>query len=235
MGKITINHFINTNLKPYIINGERYYSIYLLISANRQNTKVKSKVFNEYYKESDFKEIINSKNEETSALINNEVETIINVTNMLIDEVGAFDPTLFAGVYSYLDTIFIGELELDYTKKSKLNLYTKNKNKLNIELDRFIFGEFGMAENQANGISVYNWFSDKGQKELNSFLIENKCGIDICQAIEYLNKIVFLRSLDKLSWIFKGSKKYEKLTDKYYNTFELSEEKAQKYYKELSI
>ena len=59
MGKITIKHFLNTNLKPYIINKQNYYSVYLLITAQRKTTKVKSLVFDEYYSESDFESIFN--------------------------------------------------------------------------------------------------------------------------------------------------------------------------------
>ena len=42
MNKITVKHYLNTNLKPYVINGDKYYSIYALVTSHRQNTKVKS-------------------------------------------------------------------------------------------------------------------------------------------------------------------------------------------------
>ena len=42
MGKITVKHFLNTNLKPYVINKQNYYSIYVFVTANRKTTKLKS-------------------------------------------------------------------------------------------------------------------------------------------------------------------------------------------------
>ena len=40
--KITVKHYLNKNLKPDLIDGLQYYSIYVLIIVNRTNTKTKS-------------------------------------------------------------------------------------------------------------------------------------------------------------------------------------------------
>ena len=42
--KITITHYLNKVLKPDLINGLEYYSIYVLIVVNRTNTKTKSTI-----------------------------------------------------------------------------------------------------------------------------------------------------------------------------------------------
>ena len=42
--KITITHYLNKVLKPDLINGLEYYSIYVLIVVNRNNTKTKSTI-----------------------------------------------------------------------------------------------------------------------------------------------------------------------------------------------
>ena len=59
MGKITVKHYLNTNLKPYIIDGEKYYKIYVLIRADTQNTKIKSDVSSNEYTETEFEKLIN--------------------------------------------------------------------------------------------------------------------------------------------------------------------------------
>lgn len=146
MGKISVRHFLNTNLKPYIINGDRYFSIYALITAIRQNTKVKSKAFSEYYTENDFAEIVNPENKEDSEILKNEEATIINIASLLIHEFDVFDTTLFAAVYNYYQEIYIFDLDIESTDlmvdgkqigKGKVNLFRKDKNKMGLGIDKF--------------------------------------------------------------------------------------------------
>lgn len=243
MGKITVKHFLNTNLKPYIINGEKYFSIYVLVTANRQNTKVKSKAFNEYYNERDFSEIINPENTEDSEIIKNEESTITNIANLLITEFETFDTTLFSAVYNYYQTIYVFDLELDNntferrekTGKNIINLYKKDKNKMGLGIDVFFIEPFSLKENNAKGMSIYTWFSPKGQKELSDFLVKNNCKYDTNRTVEILNKIVFYSSFDKLSWMMKGTRKFESLANKYYDFFEMANPKMYPYLLELSI
>ncbi len=238
MSKITVKHYLNTNLKPYIINGEKYYSIYVLVTANRQNTKVKSRAFNEYYSEKDFAEIVSIDND----LIVSETETIINIAELLILETESFDTTLFSAVYNYYQSIYIFDLDIEqplkYYKnitKKQANLFNKNNNKLGLGIDAFFIEPFSMNENQSKGMSIFTWYSSDTQIKLRNFLVENDCKYNIDRTIEILNKIVFYSSLDKLNWIFKGSKKYKILTEKYSKLFELSDENIKEYYIELSI
>lgn len=44
MGKITVNHYLNTNLKPYVIGEEKLYKVYFLLRYQNKNTKIKSLV-----------------------------------------------------------------------------------------------------------------------------------------------------------------------------------------------
>lgn len=241
MGKITVKHYLNTNLKPYIINGDRYFSIYALVTANRQNTKVKSKAFNEYYTESDFKEITNPENKEDFEIIEKESITIAKIANLLIEELNDFDTSLFAAIYNYYQSIFILELGLDSFENRRagssmiINLYEKDKNKTGIDIDSFFIESFSLKENQSKGMSLFTWFSPVAQNELERFLTENNCLYDIKRTIEILNKIVFYKSFEKLNWIFKGSRKFEGLTEKYSNIFELPDEYSKPFYQELSV
>ena len=68
MGKITVKHFINVNLKPYLVRGEKLYPVYIMITVNRKTTKVKGHAFSELHSESDFDELIQS-DEATSEAI----------------------------------------------------------------------------------------------------------------------------------------------------------------------
>ena len=222
MGKITVKHYLNTNLKPYIINGEKYYTIYALVTANRQNTKVKSKVFNEYYTENDFIEITDENSKEEYSMLQNEAKTIENIANELINKVEAFDTVLFSAIYNYYQEIFVFDLDIQIYQNDKtfVDLYEVNKNKLGIVIDKFFIKDFSIKENKAKGMSLFTWFSPKGQSELTNFLIESNCNYEIEKAVKILNDIVFEKSFSVLKWILKGSQKYNIILEKYEHLFE---------------
>lgn len=243
MGKITVKHYLNTNLKPYLINGERYFSIYALVTANRQNTKVKSKAFNEYYTEKDFAELTSPDNLEDAETIKHEETTIINIVNLLVQEFESFDTTLFAAVYSYYQNIYVFELDFNHcfnqwdkkNLKGKIDLlFQKEKNKMGIGIDQFFTEPFSLKENQSKGMSIFTWFTPKTQKKLSDFLTLNKCKYDINRSIEILNKLVFYACFDRLNWIFKGTKKFSGLCEKYDN-FIITEKNMIPYLLELSL
>lgn len=238
MGKITVKHYLNTNLKPYLINGEQYFSIYALVTANRQNTKVKSKVFNEYYTENDFNELLNPKNKEDLKLIQDEERAIINITSLIFNVTDVFDTSLFAAIYNYYQSIYIFDIDIQLfkirigEKETIVDLYNESKNILGIDISTFFISEFSLKENNSKGMSLFTWFSPIGQTELKRFLEKSNCN---SEAIETLNKIVFFKSFEKLKWIFKGSKKLETLIDKYSNLFEMPETQLEPLYKKLSV
>ena len=238
MGKITVKHYLNTNLKPYLINGEKYFSIYALVTANRQNTKVKSKVFNEYYSENDFSEITNAKNKADYNLIQGEIETIKNIANMTLSISDGFDTALFAAIYNYYESIYIYDIDIQVfavgneNDKKTVDLYDKTKNSLGISIDKLFIKDFSLKENNSKGMSLFTWFSPTGQDELKKFLQEYNCDNE---AIEVLNKIVFFSSFDKLRWIFMGSKKLEAIIDKYRNIFDMPQNQLEPLYTKLSV
>ena len=240
MGKITVKHYLNTNLKPYIIRGERYYSIYALVSANRQNTKVKSNAFNEYYSEKDFEEIFNPENREDYEVLRNEEITISNIAGLIVGELQSFDTALFAAIYNYYQNIYIFDIDIETSGKyylehpQSVNLFVRDKNKAGVCLSDFFNEPFSLGENQSAGMSIYTWYSDLSQQELRKFLEKAGCALDIEKTVEILNKIVFYKSFDKLNMILRGSRKHESLISKYSLFFEMPEDFLDKYYQELS-
>lgn len=54
MGKITIKHYLNTNLKPSYSNGVLEYPVYFRVSHNRKNERIKSDWIVHSCSESDF-------------------------------------------------------------------------------------------------------------------------------------------------------------------------------------
>jgi len=240
MGKITVKHYLNTNLKPYIINGEKYFSIYLLVTVNRQTTKVKSVYYKEYYSEKDFQDITEKTNIEDLEVINNEEITVKNLIEMIIQELSTFDSVLFSCIYNYYQTIHIFDIDIQLADIEgenktvlKVDLFDKNKNSAGLSLDTLLIKPFSLLENEANGMSLFTWFSNFGQIELRNFLVEENCLMDIEKTIYLLNKIVFFKSFEILNWIVKGSKKFENLNKKHVTLFDNPTGLCEKYYKEF--
>ncbi len=217
MSKITVKHFLNTNIKPYYISGEPYYGVYVLIIVSRQNTKVKSLIFNELYREIDFNEL----------LISNEIELeksiIENFVPLLIEYFNVFDTSLFTSFFNFISTIHVRDINIEFinTNTKTLVLSSKELNKFNIDLNYYFFSEYSQSINMTKGMSIYNWFSSENEKELQKYLINKKCKIDIKETIEVFFKMVFLGCLDRFSWFLKGSPKNSKLFEKYELVFDL--------------
>lgn len=119
-GKITVKHYLNTNLKPYIIDNEKYYKIYVLIRANTQNTKVKSEISNNEYTENEFNNLISDKSSEINKYIKIETEIINNIVTKIHTDNKRFTSKLYTE-YSKKYKITIGELimEINYEKSKK--------------------------------------------------------------------------------------------------------------------
>ncbi len=125
MAKITAKHFLNTNLKPYLINKEKHYSVYISLVAYRKNTKVKSIVLDEYYNENTFNEIINSSDEYDINLIENEINTISLITEISVEVLKEFDTAFITSYFKFSSLINIdSSIEYDKylkDKSSKIN------------------------------------------------------------------------------------------------------------------
>lgn len=101
--KVTVKHYLNTNLKPTIIKGEKYYPIYILIYGASKSTKVKSLQFTEEFTETMFLEIENDS--EGKQLIEDEQFAIKKLfQTMLFVWNGNFDANLFVALYNSLNS-----------------------------------------------------------------------------------------------------------------------------------
>lgn len=83
MGKITVKHYLNTNLKPYIVGEDKYYKIYLLIRTNNKNTKLKSVISDDEFTQEEYDEII--KDEDN--IINKFIQIETNVYTKIIEQI----------------------------------------------------------------------------------------------------------------------------------------------------
>lgn len=210
MGKITIKHYLNTNLKPYIIKGECYYSIYIMIVVNRKNTKVKSITFEELYTEKDFEEIICEDND----LLQQEITAIENLCLLVQDVIGAFDTSFFSAYYSSMQNMFVGDIEFELPNShNDFSIWDKTRNSLSLSIDDFVFGSFSLSINRTHGMDMFTWFSGLGQNKLCEFLERNHLINN--NMIEIINKLVFLGSMKIFGKILKDSKKGKELYDKY--------------------
>lgn len=214
--KITIKHFLNTNLKPYFINKIGYYSVYILLTAHRQNTRVKSIALNEFYSDNDFEEIVNSINDIDKNIISEETSTLEIITKIVIEELKDFDTHFITTFFNFSENINIYDIDVEMFKYNKeVNFYYKDKNKAGINLDRFIFKENNLYPN----IKLYRFYGKENQNNLKNFLIETNCKTDIEKTINSINKMFFYRSFDKFKWFLGGSKRNKELLQKHKTLF----------------
>lgn len=214
MGKITIKHFLNTNLKPYVINKTNYYSIYLLITAERKTTKIKSSVFNEYYSENDFEEIFNSDNEKDKTLIENEINAIKIITELVIDELQEFDTNFMTAFYNFSNTIDIWHIDNEiFSFNDRISLFDSKNNNAGISIDslKSEISSFKL-------ITLFEFFNKVNQeKSIEIFTKQNvKNPEDVLRDV---NKSFFYCSLELFETYIKGNKKRLELLSKFRNFF----------------
>ncbi len=201
MSKITIKHFLNTNLKPYVINKQNYYTIYMLITAKRKTTKLKSLVFDEYYTENDFEDIFNSENIEDIKMIENEISSVNIISKIILSELQEFDTTFLTAFINFSNTIDIWKIDNERFRfnDKEVNLY--NKNNIGLELDN-IKSELSISKL----VTLYDYFNKTNQEKIVNILksqnIEN-----IEDVMQDINKSFFYCSLNAFEWYIKGSKK----------------------------
>ena len=212
--KITVKHYLNTNSKPYIINGISYYSIYILLTAKRQNTKFKSFGFNELYCEKDFEDILNLTDNEDKKIITEEISVLENISNLVINELQDFDTHFVTAYFSFIPTIQIWDVDIEVFRLDDkyVNFYNKENNKSGIKLDDY---KLLKTNSIVKGISLYEFFGNANQQFLRDFLVYNDCKTSIEDTISDINKIFFYQSFDKFKWFLNGSKKNKTLLTKY--------------------
>lgn len=215
MGKITVKHYLNTNLKPYVVRGENYYSMYIMVIVNRKSTKVKSISFEELYTEKDFEEIQN----EDNSLLNDEAKVIESICSLIVDVFGDFDAGVFSSYYILMNDLFVDDVEFE-TMDSDFSFYAGKDNPLGLNLQDYIFGDFSLSINRTHGMSLFTWFSTSGQKELLKYLKRQKIKYNSNELICMLNKSAFLGSMKAFSSKLDESKKGRELYNKYAETID---------------
>lgn len=221
MSKITVKHFLNRNLKPYVISGDNYYSIYVLVTANRQNTKFKSILLNEYYNEKDFEELLNSEDKNDRGLISNEVHTITTITELIISFFKSFDTALLAAYFSFSENIFLFDTNCQFiiSEEGKIfDSYKHDSNSIGLEMDS-IFLHF-TSDILSSGVSINSFYNIDNQKKLYEYVNKLPNVKNLKETIFDINLILFIGTLEKFSWFLKGSKKNRTLLDKYQFIFE---------------
>ncbi len=143
--KVTIKHFLNTNLKPFIMAGLNYYPIYVMVTARRKTTKIRSLTFNEYYTEEMFDEIMTSTDDEDKQMINDEVTAIERIARLIMNETGEFETSFFYSYVDFSNTINIKQDEIYKLKKPRENatsvdeLYGTDYHIYSLKIDEFDF------------------------------------------------------------------------------------------------
>ncbi|WP_028123266.1 hypothetical protein [Epilithonimonas tenax] len=225
MGKITIKHFLNTNLKPYVINKQNYYSIYLLITGQRKTTKVKSIVFNEYYSENDFETIFNSDNLEDNNLIENEINSIKIISEFVVNELKEFDTNFLTAYYNFSNTIDIWKTDnqIFSYNEDKIDLYDSTKNNAGIILD-----DLKNKFTDIRGVSLYEFFNKENQNKALQILKKQKVKNDV-DVLADINLTFFYSSIEFFEWFIKGNKKNAELESKYQYFFETAKTRFDSY------
>lgn len=215
MGKITIKHFLNTNLKPYVINKQNYYSIYVLITANRKTTKIKSLIFDEYYTENDFEDIFNSEENEDKNLIKNEISAIEIITEISIEVLNEFNTAFVTAFINFSNTISVWKPDVElYTGEN--NLYQKN-NFLGVEIDTIFL--LLTSTTMKDEITIFEFYSAENQNKIIQHL-QDKNIKEPKILLQDINKILFYTSMEFFEWYIEGSKKNSELKNRFFVLFD---------------
>lgn len=219
VGKITVKHFLNVNLKPYLVRGEKFFPVYLLIIVHQKTTKVRSHEFAELQTEEDFEKIINSKNAKV------EIETVENLIDAQIScfREGIFDTNLFSALYNLMPRYSISR---SVTFKAAL----KSTGKINdADLD-YLVTYTGLFQRENNTIvepelTFYEWFDPSMQKNNSKYL--KKFHIP-AYSIRVINQVVVISFFEVLMIIAHSQRKYHEMKAKYAKSFDSYFHDAQK-------
>jgi len=98
MGKITVKHYLNTNLKPYYLGDEKLYKLYFLLRYNNKNTKIKS-LLNVEMTEAEYSKGISENENNLNTRIANEISFVEKVIEIAEKTNIPFDMKLFNDVW----------------------------------------------------------------------------------------------------------------------------------------
>lgn len=118
MGKITIKHYLNTNLKPYVVDGDKYYKIYVLIRAENKNTKLKSCVSDDEFTESEYDEYTKDPNTKLFKYIGIESEVYTKIIERMGDDKKEFSIQTLTTYLQNYGQLLIAKL-VEYLKWTK--------------------------------------------------------------------------------------------------------------------
>ena len=86
MSKITVKHYLNTQIQPLIIDGKAKYHIYFRLTFNRRTTQFKSKEFEkEPFTLEEFNHLVNLKDyTQRTELETNVIENVVKAQLNLV-------------------------------------------------------------------------------------------------------------------------------------------------------
>lgn len=194
MGKITVKHYLNTNLKPYMVRGEKYFTVYMLITVNRKSTKIPSKEFGELHTETEFEELIISNELDYEAkTVENLIATQLEVCN------GDFDTQLFSAYYNLLPNYYLNDSHC-LEGIGDINTYD---------------GKYSQS-----GWSLYDWFKPDVQENIIYELNNPREHVSpyvkkITKDINILNQAILIGFFEILSYISVSVAKYRDIKRRY--------------------
>ncbi|MHC6201542.1 hypothetical protein, partial [Elizabethkingia miricola] len=207
-----------------------YYTIYLLITANRKTTKLKSLIFDEYYTEDDFNNIFNSNDKEDKLMIDNEISSINIISELILSELKEFNTTFLTAYINFSNTISIwkADTELYLSEKS---LFRKG-NFLGVELDSIY--SYITNHTMQNEVTIFEFYNYENQKRIIEYLRSKKIK-NPKDLLADINKIIFYTSLEFFEWYIEGSKKNSDLKNRYFILFDNYKELIKTYLDEKYI
>lgn len=210
MGKITVKHFLNTNLKAYTVRGVEYYTVYLLITVNRKSTQVKSHSFAEMHSEADFNKYLKKGHENYIhfELEEQRVQKLIETQIFVFGD--EFDTLLFSAFYNLMP-----EYHLNKAVLAKELLEVLLKKRIIRDSGSLLFLDFGKEA----GVTFYDWFDPQYQKKVLKEII-GKDKVKKQLILNRINASVICSFFDILDIVVMSSQKYRSLKSKYPISFD---------------
>ncbi|XKX05239.1 hypothetical protein R8G61_12885 [Tenacibaculum maritimum] len=206
--KVTISHFLNTNLKPFVMKGDNYYPIYIKVTAKRTTTKTRSLVFKEHYTQTEFDEIISSEEIEDIEMIKNEVSAIERIARITINELKEFDTAFFYSFVDFSNTLSIWECDVEllqgYDYSSKLNTYKL----FGIDLIYIYLKEKMELIREP---TLFEFYGETGQGYVLECLEKQSLKYDLNTLLNNINKLHFYKSINYFKYYVEGNRKTKPL------------------------
>lgn len=184
MGKISVRHFLNKNLKAHYPYGDGipYYYVYMLITYKRKQYKLRSRDIEHVYSEKEFEDI-NKSGTKLYLKALNEIEKI----KLLIEKIDSIDSNadlrdVFAKYDRYLEKVY----DIGYSLYDGLASTVDVTNGRYELAARFIF-LFRDFDRQKN-VGLFSWYFSDTQSQFASFLVKKGIHKDeIKQLLEFIN------------------------------------------------